>query len=329
MVRPDFFNREAEQKAIQKRATVEQTLTSLTKAIQAGMQSVFSSSILRVKSEGQEENLLKKIIGELQTVSHSLKSLESREAGEQKISIKTPDLITVNKTIEGLLRSLNDTLAKKQLKVEIPATTRVTGSVKVENLPAPQRFPVEEIVSALKRVEASIGGIRLEVPKAKEVKIPAFPTDISFSEGKDILKALQSLTKKIDELPKNYPEVKIPRSVEVSNFPIQKVPQPVTNININPLRGFIKSRAVTVTTTATPLPEEVLAYRRSVSFYNNSAQTVYMGGSDVTVTNGIPVPASTWGPAIDAGPRLIVYGIVASSTANVRVMEVSNENIGG
>ena len=129
-------------------------------------------------------------------------------------------------------------------------------------------------------------------------------------------------------LPKSFPEVSIPSSVSVNNFPPQKYPMPVSNFNINPLRGFAKSRNITVTTSLTPLPDEVLAYRRGIIVFNNdSTNTLFIGGSDVTTTNGLPVPPKTYSPPMDAGPKLIVYGI-ASTSINVRVLEVSNENIG-
>jgi predicted Zn-dependent protease with MMP-like domain len=155
------------------------------------------------------------------------------------------------------------------------------------------------------------------------------PKNVGLLEGKAIIRALDAVNKKLDELPKSFPEIQIPKSVSVDNFPPQKYPMPVTNINLNPLRGYAKSRAVTVTTTPTPLPDEVLAYRRGLVVYNNSSSTMYVGGSDVSATNGMPVPASSYSPAFDAGPKMIIYGVVASDTANVRVLELSNENIGG
>ncbi|MEK9207070.1 MAG: hypothetical protein AAB922_01210, partial [Patescibacteria group bacterium] len=216
-------------------------------------------------------------------------------------------------------------LSTKQAPVR---SQRVEGTVKVENMPVPQRFPVEEITRGLQEVQQAIERIKLESPSAPEIKFPKFPDKVSVTEGKAILKALQGLTDSIDEIPKKLPQARMPKQIEVSNFPIQKIPQPVTHVSINSLIGYVKSRAVTVTTTPTPLPEEVLAYRRSMVAYNNSSQTVYVGGSDVSTTNGIPVPAGTYSPAFDCGPRMIVYGVVASTTANVRTMELSDENSG-
>lgn len=86
-----------------------------------------------------------------------------------------------------------------------------------------------------------------------------------------------------------------------------------------------KSRAVTVTTTATRLDtaDETDSYGGSViAIYNLSASTVYVGGSDVTTANGFPVEASTGKFSVDSQVTTdALYGIVATGTAEVRVFE--------
>lgn len=88
----------------------------------------------------------------------------------------------------------------------------------------------------------------------------------------------------------------------------------------------IKTTAVTVGTSATRIDTVVEGADHntlsSVLPYNNGSQTVYIGGADVTTTNGAPIPAGTWGPAfsdVDTGEG--IYGIVAATTAEVRVLE--------
>lgn len=96
----------------------------------------------------------------------------------------------------------------------------------------------------------------------------------------------------------------------------------------------VKSRAVTVTDEATRLdssderrtaagrlvnPRDV----QSVAVFNNGADTVYLGGDDVTVANGCPVPAGTWGPGLDIDAAEELYGIAAAAEVEVRVLEVS------
>lgn len=85
-----------------------------------------------------------------------------------------------------------------------------------------------------------------------------------------------------------------------------------------------KSRAVTVATTATRLDtaDKTDSFGgSSIAAYNESGVTVYLGGSDVTTANGVPVPAATWGPGMDLQPGEALYGIVAAATAAVRVIE--------
>lgn len=86
----------------------------------------------------------------------------------------------------------------------------------------------------------------------------------------------------------------------------------------------VSSRAVSVGTTATVIDSEGETDGKSgtsLAIYNNGAATVYIGGSDVTTANGVPVAAGTWGPGMDLAARDRLYGIVASGTVEVRVIE--------
>lgn len=87
----------------------------------------------------------------------------------------------------------------------------------------------------------------------------------------------------------------------------------------------VKSTAVSVTTSATRLDRvddtgDAQA-GESLAFYNNGAVPVYIGGSDVTSSNGAPVPALSWSPSFDLGGADALYGITASGSADCRVVE--------
>ena len=293
------------------------------------LSSLAKSEIFRVRIANEKAygEYLGRIVSRLDSLTSTIKSLPKIEMKDSpaSIQIQTMSEDTIGRMTKQLEAVKQAVLSTKQAPVRVQ---RVEGTVRLENPPVPQQFPVEEILKGLQEVQYAIERIKLESPSAPEIKFPKFPDKVSVTEGKAILKALQGLTDSIDEIPKKLPQARMPKQIEVSNFPIQKIPQPVTHVSINSLIGYVKSRAVTVTTTPTPLPEEVLAYRRSMVAYNNSSQTVYVGGSDVSTTNGIPVPAGTYSPAFDCGPRMIVYGVVASTTANVRTMELSDENSG-
>lgn len=103
-------------------------------------------------------------------------------------------------------------------------------------------------------------------------------------------------------------------------------PQPVTNINVNALQGVMKTTANTVGTTAVSLPNYgQLFNRRTLMIYNNSSNTIYYGGSDVTPSNGIPILANSFSSPIDAGYNMVIYGVSSQSGNNIRVVEVSKD----
>lgn len=84
----------------------------------------------------------------------------------------------------------------------------------------------------------------------------------------------------------------------------------------------VSSAAVSVATTATAL-HVADADALGIEVQNVGASTVYVGGSDVTTSNGFPVAAgAAWYPPqpLAAGER--VYGIVASGTVEVRVLRL-------
>ena len=170
-------------------------------------------------------------------------------------------------------------------------------------LSAKRDFNDEGIIMTLNRIEKILG----EKPKKKEDR-----TD-------EIVKAIK-------EIKVEAKDIEFPESISINNFPPQKVPQPVTNINLNPLGGILHTTNQTLSTTVAAIPSYgVLNSRRSLIIYNNSSTvTIYIGGSAVTSSNGLPIPPTSYGPIIDASINMIVYGLTASSTANIRVMELSS-----
>lgn len=297
---------------------------SIVALVKRAVTDAFKDTVLRVKVE--DEKVIDRIISKLDTLNSTIKSLPKIDMGDAPASINIQTMS--ENTIAKMTGQLDE--IRKAVVASRTAPQPTIQQVKVTN-PTPQAsFPVSVIVKGLENVQKEISKIKLEVPQAQVIDFPEMPKIMSMTEGKAILKALENMSKKLDDLPKEFPDVHIPTSVEISNFPPQKYPMPVTNININPLRGFAKTTAVTVTTALTPLPGEVLAYRRSLVVYNNSSSvTIYLGGSTMTFSDGIPVPPNSYSPAFDAGPRMIVYARTSASTANVRVLELSNENIGG
>lgn len=293
----------------------------------AGHSQIFK---VQVTNDADQKALLKRLIRELEVLNAYTKRATKSKKPLQKFSIRTADLVTLNDEIKGILRNIE----KKDLKVSIPKVQRMIGKVRVENFP--KEYPFDDLKQELRNIRQTLSELRLEVPPFPEIKapivnVPDFPKELSSKELKEVIKELKAVKDEIKSLPKDFPEVVMPEAIKVSNFPVQKTPNPVTNININPLRGFIHSTSVTVTSSLTVLPAEVLVNRRSLIIFNNdSTNTVYIGGSEMAASDGLPILPQTYSPTIDAGPRMIVYGMCsAGQTADVRVLEASNENIGG
>ena len=85
----------------------------------------------------------------------------------------------------------------------------------------------------------------------------------------------------------------------------------------------IKTTAVSVSTTATELPEDPLTDREGLIIQNLGAADLFIGGEDVTAASGIKLVAGQVFSSEQFGPRASIYGIVASGTADVRAMELS------
>lgn len=164
-----------------------------------------------------------------------------------------------------------------------------------------------EVVMAIERLGNEIGKIKVEVPEQTD-------------RTEEIVNAISNI---------RFPEINFPNVVSVDNFPPQRVPQPVTNININGLRGPVKSTALNVGATATALPASPLDNRRSLIVWNNDNNaTLWIGGEDVTVGNGIPVKKQNYSPALDLSSEVTLYGVTDGATIDVRVLETSMTGVG-
>lgn len=81
--------------------------------------------------------------------------------------------------------------------------------------------------------------------------------------------------------------------------------------------------AVTVGTSATPLPANPLEYRRALVVHNNGSNTVFLGDSTVTTSTGLPLVAGEKiAFDIQGNPNVEVYAVAGSNT-DVRIMELA------
>lgn len=77
--------------------------------------------------------------------------------------------------------------------------------------------------------------------------------------------------------------------------------------------------AVTCSTSATPAPSSALTGRTTLTLLNNGTSTIYIGGSTVTTSNGLPLlPGASF---TDDVANSSYYCIVASGTGELRVLE--------
>lgn len=86
----------------------------------------------------------------------------------------------------------------------------------------------------------------------------------------------------------------------------------------------LRSQAITVDLTATPLPADPLIYRRALVIHNDGPATVYIGASGVTSADGFPLLINEK-IAIDiqGHTNVTVYAVASSSGQDVRIMELS------
>lgn len=277
------------------------------------------------------------LIDTIKTLSSTLHNFELEAESVNNLKALVTDMSEKIKLLTEIEAKI-PTEIKVQLKeelngMEISGTVDVASIGRMPDVKITNLSEVSQAVTSLTQDIKDLTNSMVMAIKSTKTTIPSsFKIDnqVEIKEWSELIDGIEELKKGFNLLINkeagtvNFPSNTIP--VEIQNW---KIAQPVTSININPLRGAIKSTAITVTSTATLLPTTSLADRRSLSTYNNGSSTLYIGGSDVTTANGIPVPAGTWGPEIDAGPRMLLYGTVASSSLDVRVLEMSNDDVGG
>lgn len=279
---------------------------------------------------------LQKIIGggnlteSLSKVSTSLDGFDINKNALGQLKTLVADL-------SAKLRLLAEIEAKlpKQIAFNFPKEVPVTGTVDIREIASLPPIRITNLDEVGKAVGMLINNLQVATIKAIQASKTQFPSsmnvgnEIKIVDFSDLLDGIEELKKGFNILINKeaatvaFPTTSIP--VEIQNW---KVANPVTNVSINPSRGQIKDTAVTVTTSLTPLPSTPLNARRSITIYNNGSVSVFVGGANVTAASGIPVPASTYGPSLDIGERAILYAVTASSTADIRVLEINDELAG-
>lgn len=92
--------------------------------------------------------------------------------------------------------------------------------------------------------------------------------------------------------------------------------------NLLPLSGVPKVTSLAVGTTATAIPTTPLTGRKSCIMYNSGTATIYLGGTEVTASIGLPVGTADYSPSMDLGTT-VIYGICSTAGGTIRVLEIS------
>ncbi|PWU06089.1 MAG: hypothetical protein C5B43_02300 [Verrucomicrobia bacterium] len=216
----------------------------------------------------------------------------------------------------------------------LPKIFQIKGEVEVTKQAPVEVRNLSELKKYFESLETTFNKMMLAIQAMPQpqVKLPKFeiPTQIK-ADNPELVALLEKLNEKIDSL-QPAKAISMSRTNDLLESLVnrpQMVPQPVTNIWLNPSEGFMKTSDNTVGTTVVTLPNYgQLFNRRTVLVYNNSANTIYIGGSDVTTSNGFPVSGNNYGPPIDAGYNLPVYAIASQGGNDVRVIEISKDKSG-
>lgn len=226
----------------------------------------------------------------------------------------------------------------KGFKIDWPKIFKIEGTVDINSVADLPPIHVENfkdlkpyfesVEKATKYLATAITLISSKGTSEQKLVIP--PPTVNF-DTKPLLNALQEL--RDVKPPDNKEVVGMLRNVsEGIGALIEKptfIPPAVTNVNINALQGVTHSSQQTLTTGLSEIPSYGgLFNRRSLIIYNNSAITIYIGGSDVSSSTGLPIPTASYSPVMDVGYNMKVYGVTASSTADIRVLELANEATG-
>jgi hypothetical protein len=106
-----------------------------------------------------------------------------------------------------------------------------------------------------------------------------------------------------------------------------RVRQGTASVIVNPedfsVAIGIRQQAVTVGSSATALPTSPLEFRRAIVIHNLGTASIFIGGSDVTLANGLPLLAGEKiSFDIQGTPNVAIFGIAAGDT-DVRILEVA------
>jgi hypothetical protein len=98
----------------------------------------------------------------------------------------------------------------------------------------------------------------------------------------------------------------------------------VGTFSLVPLAGSVLTTAVNIGTASgtAAIPTTTLSNRKAIIGYNVGTSTVYIGGTGVTTTSGIPIGTGQYTPSFDLGTA-VLYGIAGAPGGTIIALEVS------
>lgn len=252
--------------------------------------------------------------------------LAARKDGEKAQSLMLDKIGQALVRIYGKIPgSLN---LPKIFQVQGNVTARILDMppVTVQNL-SELGVKFDALDSRLKQMATAISMIAAQGPQEVKVNQQAF-------DPKPFVDAMKEVTISVDGGGSSNQDVlgKLQEIAEgiaaLYNRP-QMTTAPATHVSVNALNGPLKTTQIQLGSTITALPVLPLTNRRSLQIYNNGSNTIYLGGSTVTTTTGIPVPSGSYSDGFDFGVNVLLYGVSQTGQNNdIRVLEVSDEGSG-
>lgn len=256
----------------------------------------------------------------------------NKPSSSPSLVIKHEEDKTLVSTVEKIGQALALVYTQIKKPIALPKMLNITGKVevtkqsdvKIANLSDLGKYfqSLEQKLTIWAQAASTAAPPHIEIPKFDFPKYD--PVDMS-----GVITAVQSLEKALQGQEKSSDTAILRRLAdtlsEYTSRPTMTTP-PVTNVFLNPNNGVVKTSDNTVGIALVSLPQYgQLLDRRSMLIYNNSSNTIYIGGSDVTTSNGLPIPAGSYSPPIDAGYNLKVYAVASQNSNDVRVIEVSKD----
>lgn len=278
----------------------------------------------------QQQQTKTLIEGMTQTIKQVVES--NKSSSGPSLVIKHEEDKTLVSTIEKIGQAIALIYSQVKKPITLPKVLTVQGKVEVI-----KQSPIT--ITNLNELGKYFQSLEQKLTIWAQAASTAQPTPVNFpkidfpkNEPVDmsgVITAVQSLEKALQGREKSSDTAilrKIQEGIDsLASRPVM-TPQPVTNVTLNASQGYVKTTAATVGTTVTQLPSYgQLFNRRSLQIFNNSNNTIYVGGSDVSTSNGIPVLGNSYSNVFDSGYDMIIYGVASQGGNNVRCIETSKD----